>query len=115
MKMRPINVLCILVVAFAICACATKPVVPVAPLPTVETKQTVDIDPSLIQDCPSLNSLDVRNYSKAETLQVMNEWANQYSVCKRNHHSLSGIVIKAFNIDPASAPVAASTPTTNSK
>jgi hypothetical protein len=112
MKMRPLNVLCLLVIAFAVCACAVKPVIPVAPQPIVETKQTVDIDPSLVADCPGLQSLDVRNYSKVEALQVMSEWANQYSGCARNHHNLAGLAIKAFNLTPASAPVAASAPVT---
>jgi hypothetical protein len=105
--MRPLNVLCLLVIAFAVCACATKPVDPVPPQPTVETKQTVDVDPSLIQDCDQLKPLAVRAYSKQETVTLFNGFANKYSVCARRQHDLSTIAKKAFNIPatPASAVV----------
>jgi len=92
-------VICLLVTSFLLAACGSQPVVPHAPDPVVPTKQTVDVDPELLADCPKLKMLDVQNYPKEQALKIISDWMNQYSLCARNHHALADLTAQAFNIN----------------
>lgn len=99
--MKPIYVLSIFVISVVLSACAVQPVIPVAPQPVVETKQTVDIDPSFIDDCPRLPLLATKTYSKQEALDVMDFLISQYDICWNIHHQSAALMSKAFNIKTA--------------
>lgn len=91
-----------LAASFVFCllyGCGSTPVVPVAPDPVVETKQTVDVDPSLLVDCPTLDTLNVQSYNKQQTLDAISVIVGKYSTCWHNHHSLAEVTTKAFNIN----------------
>jgi hypothetical protein len=87
-----------------------KPVTPKAPDPVVETKQTVDVDHTLLQDCPVQDKLDVRQYSKQDALKAIKVLIDKYSTCWHTQHELSDVAKKAFNIKdvPATPAVPAS-------
>lgn len=79
-------------------ACAT-PVVPVAPVPAVAKKESVSIDPRLLVKCQGLKAIEVRGYSKAETLRVIESFANQYTECAHRQNELVDLANKAFNTE----------------
>lgn len=86
--------------------CASAPtVLPVSatPLPIVESTTTVVVPKSLLTACPPIKDLPVQQYTQDDLLSIIKKWQNQYSECRRNHHQLSLLVIKAFNISPTAS------------
>lgn len=99
MKLTNVLAAPVAILVASMCACTPDPVVPVAPQPTVETKQTVDIDRTLLAQCEPMHQLQNKSYTKAQVLEVIADWSNQYSECSLRQSNLSKLVSKAFNIN----------------
>ncbi len=88
----------ILIAALALTACSSAPKYHEPVL--VAEKERVVIAPSLIADCEAPPKFEVRRYNEGEVVKHLNDWVTAFDTCRINHHKLSGLVRKAFNIDP---------------
>ncbi len=101
----------LLVLCLAACVTAPPPVD--IPKPAVEEKKKVDIDPTLVKDCPTVTLVSEAPMSGEDELNLIGTLSSALSVCWHRHHDLSDVAVKAFNLntpDAASAPTQASTP-----
>ena len=86
-----------LVGVLAGCTPAPVKIEPTIPMPTA--KQSVDIDPELLQLCPvHLAKPAQGSYTQLQTVRVAASWDSQMYQCATLHNRLVVLVRKAFNL-----------------
>jgi hypothetical protein len=99
--------LAILIVALSLGACGIAPPKPdpVVPEPAVQEKTQVNVDPTLLLDCPTVPLLPTdHEITKAEAVQEIEIMAGVLSTCWHRHHDLSALASSAFNIAQPAVP-----------
>lgn len=90
----------LLALVVALAGCATAPEPTPVPKPAVMEKQTVDINPQLMLDCPTVSLLpEGKNLSREQLLKFNADLIVATSTCWHRHHDLSGLAAKAFNLN----------------
>lgn len=83
-----------------LCACTTAPVVdPLATAVLVAPKATVNVPDHLLETCPVVQPLDVRSYTKAETVSIASNALSMYDACRTKDALLIEAIKKAFVVE----------------
>lgn len=83
-----------------LCACSTAPVVdPLANVVLVAPKEKVNVPDHLLVPCPAIQPLEVRAYSKAETVGLASTSLSAYDACRTKDELLIEAIKKAFQVE----------------
>ena len=86
--------LCSLAVTALVGCCPPKR--PDAPVPAIDTKKKVEIDPRLLMECPPLSKLE--SGKDVDILESNKAWFKDYQACRDNKSKLNSVVKDAFNL-----------------
>lgn len=92
--------LALLSLIMALAGCATAPAPQPVPKPAVTEKQTVDINPQLLVDCPTVGLLpEGVSLSREQLLKFNAGLIVALSTCWHRQHDLAGLAAEAFNLN----------------
>lgn len=60
--------------------------------PIIEEQQPIVLQQDLLKECPPLRQLQVKEYSQAESFEVIKQWAIQYKECQTKHKALAELL-----------------------
>lgn len=60
--------------------------------PIIDEQETIVLQQDLIRQCPPLKQLQVKDYSQAESFEVIKQWALQYKECQVKHKALADLL-----------------------
>lgn len=60
--------------------------------PIVEEQQTIVLQQDLIRPCLPLKSLQVKEYTQAESFEAIKQWALQYKECQIKQKALANLL-----------------------
>lgn len=80
---------------------ASMNVSPIGGAEVKQVKESVDIDPQLLQACPDLPAMSVVNPAPEDILAQKVVETRIYALCSARHRGLISVVREAFNLDIA--------------